>query len=719
MEQDAVTFPHTRLFKNESFTSFVLLIKNLFTLPLFYIPLFLKIAASLFFASHFATELFVPFISYFVAHPFENPYEHFISLGKSEMFPYPFGMLIITSVPFFIANFFSSSYHVAVTSVDIVLLRLPLLLADIGILVVLLMWFKRFEKSLLLLYWCSPVLFYITYIHGQLDVLPVFFLFAFLYFLTKERDILAFMLLGIALTLKTGMALVIPFVLVYLLKERKKLTEIVNAMVVMISVFVLVNIGVLFSHGFYQMVFKTKEQFKVFDLVVPFGSSVTFFVTPSVILILLLYFAKQKRYSRNVFMTVLGLSFFVLIICIPPQQGWYFWVIPFAVYFYAQRPMRSWLPYVFLTVAYLMYFALTPDSSFWTVLHQQHTNSFSLLYWLENATGLQSHSITSLAFTVLETALLVVVYSMYRQGVQVYTKQKLYHNPFMIGVAGDSGSGKSTISELLMNIFTSKNTTLIEGDAMHKWERGNENWQTYTHLDPHANELHQDIHTVYSLKHGESIKRRTYDHTTGMFTAPLVHKAKRIVVFEGLHTFFLGKVRSAFDMKIYVAPEDQLRLHWKIIRDTKKRGYTKEQTLAILEQRKDDSEQFIRVQEKHSDIIISLRNNTSLGSSVGDEDVSLFLSLFITCTNDIHLEPLFAALSHYFTIDFIIHDDKQRVKFSGDITNTQVENIAHELLPELDDLLLSKPDWKSGYDGIIQLFVTYCIIKQVSFSQYE
>ena len=164
---------------------------------------------------------------------------------------------------------------------------------------------------------------------------------------------------------------------------------------------------------------------------------------------------------------------------------------------------------------------------------------------------------------------------------------------------------------------------------------------------------------------------------------------------------------------------EQVRLHWKILRDSKERGYTKEQTLAILDKRKDDSERYVAVQEKHSDIIISLRNDVSLGKQLGEVDVTLSLSLFITCANDIFLEPLLDELIQYFAIDYLIHDEKQRVKFTGSISKEVVEKIAEKLLSELDDISSDKRVWSDGYQGVIQLFVTFYMFQLMALNNYD
>lgn len=720
MEHVNKTLKHISFSTQNVFSLFLKNIKELLASPLFTIPLILKLVAAFFFASYYATDLFIPFIKFFVASGGQNTYEYFYTHGIENAFPYSALMLWIVSAPHALVSVFTHIFSYSVTHLDILLMRLPLLLADIGILFIFLKWFKNKKKEVLWLYWASPILFYITYIHGQLDVVPILFLFVFLYFLFKEKDVLAFIFLGCAIATKTGMLIVLPFIALYLLKERKNIFSIPLLLAIPFGVFFILNIAYIYSIGFTEMVLKTKQQLKVFDLVVNYNQNLLVFVVPIAIGVLLFKFYTFKKYSRDLFMVFLGFSFFVLTLCIPPMQGWYFWVIPFAIYFYLKANAHERIMLYALYAAYFLYFAVIKESDYFSVFRVTSPSIASLpnFYQYGALHNIPVDFIVYVAFTILQTVLLINIYFIYRKGVEQYTRYKIHYQPFLIGVAGDSGSGKTTFAELMQNIFAPRNVSVIAGDDMHKWERGDEMWSKYTHLDPLANELHADIKNVYAIKKGNSITRRHYDHTTGRFTEPKVYEARRLVIFEGLHAFFLDTVRKAFDLKVYISPEDQVRLHWKVLRDSKERGYTKEKVLELLDKRKDDSEQFIAVQEKHSDIIISLRNDVSLGKTLGSEDVQLRLSLFITCANDIFLEPLLDELTKHFAIDYLIHDEKQRVKFTGDIDAVSVRTIAEKLLPELDEIGEEKRIWCDGYQGVIQLFIVFYMFKLMTLEDY-
>ena len=703
------------------FSSSLHVCKPLLTSPLFLIPLFLKVVLAYLFVSQVTVDALIPFIKHYAFSDGGNSYGYFYEQGVENAFPYPTLMLLLMgSIYKFFGIFFDSLAH-NITHVDILLERIPLLIADIGILVVLLSWFKKKQTEVLWLYWCSPILIYISYINGQVDAVPIFLLFSFLYFLFKEYDFLAFIVLGLAISSKLGIVIVLPFVFLYLLKERVSNLASLGKMMIPIFVFLGINYTNLSNQAFITMVFKAKEGLKIFDLVLPYNQTLFIYVIPTTFCLLLASAFWFRKYSRDLFMVFLGFSFFTITLFIPPMQGWYYWIIPFAVYFYVQAHERERVLYYSVSVFYFMYFAVIQESDYFSVFAFSFPSfgSIPTLYQIGIENGVPMNVVVNISFTLLQVVLLLNIFWIYRKGIEQYTRYKMHYKPFLVGVAGDSGSGKTTLAELLSNVFASRHVAVIAGDDLHKWERGNEMWMKYTHLDPRANELHADIHSAYSIKQGDSIVRRHYDHTSGTFTLPQKHASKRLVIFEGLHTLFLEKMRKAFDLKIFISPEEQLQLHWKIIRDFKNRGYSKGEVLEQIRFRQNDKEQYVKVQEKYADVVVTLRNNFSLGENLGKEGTQLSLSLEITCSNDIGLQPLLDEITKYMEVDYRIKDEKQNIKFQGTLTKEQVEEISKASIPELDELSLEERVWHDSYNGILQLFIAFYMFESMRLSHYE
>ena len=678
--------------------------------------LLLKVLAGTFFASYFLADLFIPFVNFFVLN-LENPYAHFFELNSPQSFPYPALMLFFMSVPVFFAEFFFDLSSLP-QQVSYFIYRLPLLIADMGILLILSSWAREeSRKKLILLYWFSPVLFYISYIHGQLDVIPIFLLLLSLNYLIKQKILLAGLIFGLALSTKTMVLISLPFIILFLFSKDHNLKNILMFMLVASILFFGINLPFIFDHAFQEMVFNNSEQNRVFELSFPVGES-SFFFIPACLLILIVRGIMIKTYSKDIFLMFLGFSFGIILMFVTPMQGWYFWLIPFLTYFYAKSEDNSFVLLLILQASYLIYFALVENSYYLNVFSLASANSGTIQQILIEI-GINSESLKGVAFTVLQVTLGVNCYFIYRKGIDSYSKHKITSTPYLVGVGGDSGVGKTTLAESLSNIFTSMNSMVIRGDDMHKWQRGHEKWEEFTHLDPKANLLHQEIVMLNSLKSGKSILRKMYNHDDGTFSKDSLLSPKNLVIFEGLHPFYLNRQRQLYDVKIFIDPDKNLSNHWKIKRDMEKRGYSKNKILEVMSEREEDSLNFVKSQAKYSDILISPKPIKEI-QDIGNSEEEIEIKYNILMINSIFLESLVEALncleglsiSHKYT-----DEDRQEIEVSGVASLEEISNIAKTYIPSLSDLGVDYPKWPHDSLGVIILILTFFIFEDADYGK--
>src|ERR1051325_4393470 len=171
--------------------------------PVFWSAVVLKMTLGSLAASYFMRDLFVPFVNYFVTSGFSDPWSHFAALGRLNSFPYPPLMLYRLAVPRLLFSPVLAGGVDTVTPAHLFVMRLPLLVADFSIAIVLLRWFPGRLREVLLYYWWSPVAIYLCYWHGQLDVIPTAIFFWSLYLLRARRYMTGMALFGLALATKS------------------------------------------------------------------------------------------------------------------------------------------------------------------------------------------------------------------------------------------------------------------------------------------------------------------------------------------------------------------------------------------------------------------------------------------------------------------------------------------------------------------------------------
>jgi uridine kinase/ribulose-5-phosphate 4-epimerase/fuculose-1-phosphate aldolase len=178
--------------------------------------------------------------------------------------------------------------------------------------------------------------------------------------------------------------------------------------------------------------------------------------------------------------------------------------------------------------------------------------------------------------------------------------------PVIIGIAGESGASKTTMARALALFLGEENTLVLSTDDLHRFVRQDPAWQTTTHLDPAANNLAMGDWQLQELKSRRPVYRSRYNHKTGHFDPPkMVYPAKYIIV-EGLHAFYTPFSRGCMDFRIYVDTHTSLSTHWKLLRDTVERGYTREQAMEIIRRRQLACAP-VRSQMGAADMVISLK----------------------------------------------------------------------------------------------------------------
>jgi phosphoribulokinase len=182
--------------------------------------------------------------------------------------------------------------------------------------------------------------------------------------------------------------------------------------------------------------------------------------------------------------------------------------------------------------------------------------------------------------------------------------------PIILGVVGDSAAGKTTLTRGLVRILGEDQVTAVATDDYHRYDRKQRAERHITPLHPDCNYLDIMAQHLRLLREGEPILKPVYVHHDGTFGPPVYVDPKPFTIVEGLLGYHAEEIRDCYDVRVYLAPPEELRRRWKVRRDTSRRGYTTDQVLADLDRREPDSAEFIRPQERYADVVISFREGS-------------------------------------------------------------------------------------------------------------
>ncbi len=175
----------------------------------------------------------------------------------------------------------------------------------------------------------------------------------------------------------------------------------------------------------------------------------------------------------------------------------------------------------------------------------------------------------------------------------------------VVGVVGDSGAGKTTVTRGLTRVIGDTHVTHISADDYHRYDRRQRRELAVTPLHPDSN--HLDILTQHltHLRRGEPILKPVYSHQTGEFEPPAYVRPAKFLLVEGLLNFHTETLRSLHDVRVVLAPPEDLRRAWKLKRDCTRRGYTTDEVLAELDNRQTDAEAYVQPQRAFADIVVA------------------------------------------------------------------------------------------------------------------
>lgn len=193
-----------------------------------------------------------------------------------------------------------------------------------------------------------------------------------------------------------------------------------------------------------------------------------------------------------------------------------------------------------------------------------------------------------------------------------------YTKPYIIGITGGSGSGKTRIIHELRSLFAEQQLCIISQDEYYH-PRDKQVWDDagYQNFDlPQSIDNASFSRDIRMLIDGQEVIKQQY-----VFNNPkaeptmLTFKPAPVILVEGLFVFYFDEIRELLDLKIFIDAEDVIKLKRRIIRDAGERNYPLEDVLHRYEYHVLPAyRSFIEPFKRQADIVVN--NHTSYDTAL-------------------------------------------------------------------------------------------------------
>lgn len=178
----------------------------------------------------------------------------------------------------------------------------------------------------------------------------------------------------------------------------------------------------------------------------------------------------------------------------------------------------------------------------------------------------------------------------------------------VIGIAGGTGSGKTTVARNIMKRLDLDAAAMLEQDAYYRDLNDLAPAQRELRNFDHPDSIESDLFArhIRAVRAGETVPKPVYDFTEHLRTSEVSEVVPRdVVIVEGILLFHFPEARELLDIKIFVDTPADIRLLRRIRRDIRDRGRTLDSvTQQYLRTVRPMHEEFVEPSKRHADVII-------------------------------------------------------------------------------------------------------------------
>ena len=651
----------------KAFTPFgvreVNLIKSLHKEQLFLLGLFLKIFLVFYSYPLIHSDLFIPFISNSLQNISFDPWISFLNIGGDiNSFPYGISMffsyLPLSSLGLLLDNLFQDygflEFGFKTTS----------FLFDYTTLILLSLITKKFSNKILLIsYWLSPIVIYTTYIHGQLDIVPVTFLLACICMIRWNRYKSAGLFISLAIFSKLSMLIALPFIFIYLQRKKGFNYEFLKFILTITVFSLLFFIPFIFSEGFWTMVLKTREIERLYLVFIPFGSNLKLYVVPVIYFISLYLVWRLKRITQDLFLIATGLGFFSILIFIPAAPGWYVWILPFLT-FYQIKSKKDFITLGFIyNIFTILEIYLSSTGSFFKIPFFEET-----FYLGKNNFPLIDLHFNNLILTGQKTISLLFAIRMYFYGLRRNNFYSISTRPILISISGNENEIINKFANSLIKLIPQKSLNLLTASQCI-----NNNEKTYKYFQSKNNYM---VPENSQTKNNKPYFASQISEGLQFLNNLIDNNEKDYLLLINDIDVTKGIIAEKIDFKININNHSN-------------------------NERKFPSHNKI-VNSSNLNFAFSAPGN-SINPDYDNFSLIAFLPLGFLHANLLRLSISVASLN----VDTEVSNDNEWVKMTieGDPSSEDISHMAQSIIPEIDDFSLKEDSWASGYCGIMQIIL--------------
>ncbi len=183
-----------------------------------------------------------------------------------------------------------------------------------------------------------------------------------------------------------------------------------------------------------------------------------------------------------------------------------------------------------------------------------------------------------------------------------------HSGPLVIGIAGGSGSGKTTVAQEILNRVGADRIAFIQHDSYYKDLDGLPPAQRADVNFDHPNSLETNllIEHIIDLRDGKPVQVPIYDFSTHSRTSnTFVVQPHRVVLVEGILIFVEAALRELFDLKLFVDTDSDIRFIRRLQRDLSERGRSTESVIKQYQSTVRPMHlEFVEPSKRYADVII-------------------------------------------------------------------------------------------------------------------